>query len=426
MTNDFSGTKIRSTNNPCDPISVILFYNPEYFGGGHSQTYTGCCADGMMENFWPDTHWGDSFWLLPEQHVSHGNMFKVFAKSNNTEVYLNGNLIATLAADQYFDTTLYAPHLLETSEDAFVSQFFISAHTINQSGDQTDPELLFVLPNNSQSTKGHFDFNGSDYSSAMDTVWLGVLTASGNIANVLVDGVALPSNVYTPFGSDPSHSWAYVPIDNQAHSITATQGSFQGLVVANVVQGSRSYYISTDIEAVTDTNATSASDSICIYGSDLTLYAPVGDSYVWSDASTSDSLVVTQPATYWVNVYDDCGILITTDTMRVVHCDTTPPPPPPAPECNWIPEIPNVFTPNGDGVNDNFEIVHPICIVNPTLQIYNRWGRLVYKTSDLPLIWDGLINGEKASGGTYYWVFNAAVEQEEEFIQHTGYLTLIE
>lgn len=78
--------------------------------------------------------------------------------------------------------------------------------------------------------------------------------------------------------------------------------------------------------------------------------------------------------------------------------------------------IPNVFTPNGDGVNDFF---YPSItnISNWEMQIYNRWGNLLTSlNSDLP-IW----NGEGYSSGTYYYIFNAT----DYSIRETGSFQLI-
>lgn len=67
--------------------------------------------------------------------------------------------------------------------------------------------------------------------------------------------------------------------------------------------------------------------------------------------------------------------------------------------------IPSAFTPDGDGVNDNFK---PIAIgMQPTgtFRVYNRWGKLVYSTKYLNNSgWDGKINGEPQPMGTFVWI----------------------
>jgi gliding motility-associated-like protein len=61
--------------------------------------------------------------------------------------------------------------------------------------------------------------------------------------------------------------------------------------------------------------------------------------------------------------------------------------------------MPNVFTPNGDQLN---EVFRPIALKNTTdahLTIYNRWGRLLYQTKDVERGW----NGDDHPAGVYYW-----------------------
>jgi gliding motility-associated-like protein len=64
-------------------------------------------------------------------------------------------------------------------------------------------------------------------------------------------------------------------------------------------------------------------------------------------------------------------------------------------------DIPNVFTPNGDGFNETFVIPKALVIDNCKLTIWNRWGKVVYRSDNYKNDWDG----EKHSDGVYYFVF---------------------
>lgn len=68
--------------------------------------------------------------------------------------------------------------------------------------------------------------------------------------------------------------------------------------------------------------------------------------------------------------------------------------------------VPNVFTPNGDGVNDVFR-VQVLSVASFHAVIVNRWGRKVHEWSDPEGGWDGRINGKYASPGTYYYIVTA-------------------
>jgi gliding motility-associated-like protein len=70
------------------------------------------------------------------------------------------------------------------------------------------------------------------------------------------------------------------------------------------------------------------------------------------------------------------------------------------------PVIPNIFSPNGDGIHDKWVIEYlesyPGCVV----QIYNRYGQMVFKTVNYTNPWDGKINGKDAPIGTYYYIID--------------------
>ncbi|MBN8703318.1 MAG: gliding motility-associated C-terminal domain-containing protein [Bacteroidetes bacterium] len=69
-------------------------------------------------------------------------------------------------------------------------------------------------------------------------------------------------------------------------------------------------------------------------------------------------------------------------------------------------ELPNVFTPNGDGVNDFYSSLKPYKYVQDVeMKIYNRWGLLVYETTDPDINWNGknLETKTMCSDGTYYY-----------------------
>ena len=69
-------------------------------------------------------------------------------------------------------------------------------------------------------------------------------------------------------------------------------------------------------------------------------------------------------------------------------------------------QVPNVFTPNGDGFNDEFRVAYK-SIVKFQCWVYNRWGRQVYYWTDPTKGWDGKINGVDAKPGPYFYVIKA-------------------
>lgn len=68
--------------------------------------------------------------------------------------------------------------------------------------------------------------------------------------------------------------------------------------------------------------------------------------------------------------------------------------------------LPNIFSPNGDGVNDVFMPFQPYEMVESVnMRIYNRWGNLVFKTNNPDILWDGTnqSNNKKCVDGVYYY-----------------------
>ncbi|MCM1034025.1 MAG: gliding motility-associated C-terminal domain-containing protein [Paludibacter sp.] len=68
--------------------------------------------------------------------------------------------------------------------------------------------------------------------------------------------------------------------------------------------------------------------------------------------------------------------------------------------------VPNVFTPNGDGQNDEFRVLYR-SITEFRCWVYNRWGKKVFEWTDPAKGWDGTINGKKAAESAYFYVIRA-------------------
>jgi len=93
-------------------------------------------------------------------------------------------------------------------------------------------------------------------------------------------------------------------------------------------------------------------------------------------------------------------------------------------------ELPNVFTPNNDGINDVFKAMpHSLGHLNMffTIRIFNRWGNQVFESNDMNFEWDGnQSNGQPAPTGTYFWVVELGVPGGEiPASQLSGNVTLL-
>lgn len=85
--------------------------------------------------------------------------------------------------------------------------------------------------------------------------------------------------------------------------------------------------------------------------------------------------------------------------------------------------IPSAFSPNGDGNNDLL-MVFGYNIERFTFDIYDRWGEKIYSASNNNQSWDGMINGEKAMPGVYYYIAKAFYTDGESEAKQ-GDITLV-
>ena len=80
-------------------------------------------------------------------------------------------------------------------------------------------------------------------------------------------------------------------------------------------------------------------------------------------------------------------------------------------------DIPEAFSPDGDGVNETFIIKGVDNFPGNTLIIFNRWGNEVYNVTDYDNMWSGTstsklnVAGDKLPTGTYYYIFDTKTEQ---------------
>ena len=68
--------------------------------------------------------------------------------------------------------------------------------------------------------------------------------------------------------------------------------------------------------------------------------------------------------------------------------------------------MPTAFTPNGDGVNDTWNIKYLDQYPNATVEVFNRYGERVYFSNKYPVPWDGTYKGANLPAGTYYYIIN--------------------
>ena len=125
---------------------------------------------------------------------------------------------------------------------------------------------------------------------------------------------------------------------------------------------------------------------------------PSGTSVVWEPSSTLNDSIYANPAStptvttiYTVTVSNAAGCKAS-DTVTVFVLPGINPP--------------SGFTPNGDGTNDYWVLPFAPDFPNIEVEVYNRWGELLFHSDGYNTPWDGTYNGKPVPVGTYYYIIN--------------------
>jgi gliding motility-associated-like protein len=234
------------------------------------------------------------------------------------------------------------------------------------------------------------------------------LTATGATQYIWSPAASLSNaNVASPL-ANPSVTTTYTVIGTAAcadpvtDSVTVSTTSSTGPLLVNAGVG----------------------QSICV-GEELNLSGSSSggygnNNYLWSVVSGAFNDSATSPATlstpiitdfpglniYELQVRDQCGYISSDTIMIDISAD-----------CMVI--VPNVFTPNGDGNNDEF-LVSSNGVKSFSIAIYNRWGKKLYESSDIKSGW----NGGNSPDGTYFYIMKAETLNGKTFDQQ-GYFQLL-
>jgi gliding motility-associated-like protein len=145
---------------------------------------------------------------------------------------------------------------------------------------------------------------------------------------------------------------------------------------------------------------------------------PFDATYVWSTGENSPSIMVSKPGIYSVDVIGPCNTSF--GQVEVIAMN----------DCVGDDiYIPNVFSPNGDQINDRFALSFgsDVQITSISGTIYDRWGNLVFTSTAIPFEWDGKFGGEEVVPGVYVYQVQVSymlgVESMEEIF--TGDVTVL-
>lgn len=112
-------------------------------------------------------------------------------------------------------------------------------------------------------------------------------------------------------------------------------------------------------------------------------------SYNWQDGNTTSSYQVQKPGLYYVDITNTCGT--TRDSINIFPGNCTV-------------RVPSAFTPNNDGLNDQFRVLGTSLISEFDLKIFDRSGQQIFQTTNKNSYWNGDFKGVKIGAGVYVYL----------------------
>ena len=172
-----------------------------------------------------------------------------------------------------------------------------------------------------------------------------------------------------------------------------------------------------------DPFADAGEDTTIFLGDTLALAASGGSFYEWSpfdplscsDCATPDFFDDTT-RTLFVTVEDQDGC-VDVDSIKIAVDDRI------ADDGTFF--VPNVITPNGDGINDDWRIRWLFQFPDNEVAIVNRWGDEVFRAEPYQNDWRGTWNGSELPGGTYYYILKYVDPSTGERETYNGPLTIV-
>lgn len=206
-------------------------------------------------------------------------------------------------------------------------------------------------------------------------------------------------------------SYLWQDMSNESHFKINTPGKYW-VTVTNSLGCTATDTITVPAILPTPSNFLPQSDSICTYESlnvsSLNPYV----SYQWSTGATGKTALLEKPGIHRLTVTDANGCS-GTDSITLF-----------AKECMSGFFIPSAFTPNNDGKNDVFRPLLFGKIKQYRFAVYNRWGAIVFQTTDPQKGWDGRVNGTPQSNAAFVWICAFQFEGTEPKVEK-GTVTVI-
>lgn len=152
--------------------------------------------------------------------------------------------------------------------------------------------------------------------------------------------------------------------------------------------------------------------SFCINKSIKSYIDRTDVNFYWNDGSTTSETKATKDGLYILVIEKNGCTASDTINITIEDCD-----------CNFL--FPNSFTPNNDGLNDLFGVDSDCDVSNYHISIFNRWGELFFKSTDINNSWDGTYKNRSCDEGTYIWIASYRSKSTLRLHNQRGTVTLL-
>lgn len=139
---------------------------------------------------------------------------------------------------------------------------------------------------------------------------------------------------------------------------------------------------------------------------------PAATSYEWSDGLIWSYREIDKPGNFLVKAYNACSNDSRSFTVSFEECP-----------CDVF--TPSAFTPNKDGLNDDFKPFTKCFAKDYRFTIFNRYGNVVFSSNELNKGWNGNLKNLPAPTGVYVWMLEYQNPNNKQFIRKQGTVTLI-
>lgn len=399
--------------------SAVITVDPMSDAGFITGAIAGCSASNsgilVLNNYFGSiTDW--------EESTDGGNTWASLSNTNSTQSYLN-----------LLDTTWYRAIVQsgacppDTSDAIMVVVYpkpvadFMAdtvclgdtTYFVNQSS-VASGNILFNLwnfgDNNSSVTSNPYNIYKNSGTFNVELVVISDKSCSDTIVKSIVVN-ALPDATITPDGptslcygysvtlnAEPGLLYLWSDLSTDSFLVANTTGTYVLMVTDTLTGCVNSSSIDITIYPAMQTKA--GTDTTISLGKSVELFATGGVAYSWLPPETLSNPFLSTPVaspkentTYTVYITDINGCVDSHKVEVKVEAD-------------FYLEITNLITPNGDGFNDTWYIGNILNYPNNKVQIFNRYGNLVFSSDSYKNEWGGTYNNKLLPDGTYYYVLN--------------------